>query len=217
MTTKKPLPNRKADQPEQASGNSCPAAKDEPQTPDPYDPERFRLSQDFAANAGVKKILTKVSCRKPDRQEFIRVRPDEGWRLQTVIFEDRNGINSEAYLIEPDLLAELAEEIRPVCIFCTVNRQGDLFLWPVKVPGSDGRTNAWNESALAAAQHAESHWIRVVANRHAGMYDIYEATTELPEPQWPDLTFAEILRLCFQDRHIKDRSHPLLRRLRGEQ
>ena len=112
MTTKKPLPNRKADQPEQASGNSCPAAKDEPQTPDPYDPERFRLSQDFAANAGVKKILTKVSCRKPDRQEFIRVRPDEGWRLQTVIFEDRNGINSEAYLIEPDLLAEVEKKLK---------------------------------------------------------------------------------------------------------
>ncbi len=31
------------------------------------------------------------------------------------------------------------------------------------VPAADGRSNAWNESALAAAQLAESNWIRVAA------------------------------------------------------
>ena len=45
------------------------------------DIEGLRLSQDFTSMAGVKKLITTVPVRKPDRQSFVRVHPDEGWRL----------------------------------------------------------------------------------------------------------------------------------------
>ena len=50
--------------------------------PDPFDPESLRLSQDFASSIGVKRAVTVVPCRKPHRQEFVRVRPGEEWRLE---------------------------------------------------------------------------------------------------------------------------------------
>jgi len=182
--------------------------------PDPFDPEALRLSQDFVNGLGVRKVLTTVPCRKPNRHEFIRVRPGADWRLETGVFEDR--INRETYLVRRELWAELAGEVLPVCLFLAINRQNDVFLWPVKLPGPDGRSNAWNDSALAAARLAETKWVRVASNTSAGMYDTFEAIGDLPEPEWPTLPFGEILKLCFQSRFINDLDHPVLRALRGQ-
>ena len=42
--------------------------------------EELRLSQDFADTVGVKKEILTVPVRKPDRQSFVRVHPDESYR-----------------------------------------------------------------------------------------------------------------------------------------
>ena len=146
--------------------------------PDPFDPAALRLGQDFASAVGVKKGLTTVPCRKPNRHEFVRVRSGEDWRLETGVFEDR--VNREVYLVQRDLWAELSGEVYPVCLFLAVNRQGDVFLWPAKLPGSDGRSNSWNESALAAARLAEARWVRVAANMPAAC-----TTCSRPRGSWP--------------------------------
>jgi hypothetical protein len=195
-----------------APANRIDDATDSP--PDPFDPAGLRLSQDYASSIGVKKVLTTVPCRKPNRQEFVRVRPGEDWRLETGCFEDK--VNRETYLVERSLWSELATEIYAVCLFLATNRQGSPFLWPVKLPGADGKTDSWNESSLAAARLAEESWIRVAANMGAGLYDTFRALGELSEPEWPDLSFQEILRLCFQNRFIQDADHVVLRALRGE-
>lgn len=181
---------------------------------DPFDLDKLRLSQDFSTEIGVKKIITTVPCRKPNRQEFVRVRSGEHWRFETAVFEDKSA--RETYLVASELRSEIADEIYPVCLFTTVTRQGDLFLWPVRIPGIDGKTNSWNDSSLAAALKAEAAWIRVVANMRVGYYDTFEAAGSLGDPEWPDLSFEELLRLSFRDRFLEDFDHPVLRSLRGE-
>jgi hypothetical protein len=208
----RPTPaNRVGGHAEAFRGQSPSPAADTP--PDPFDPAALRLSQDFASSIGVKRVLTTVPCRKPNRHEFVRVHPGEDWRLETGVFEDK--VNREVYLVQRDLWAELAGEVYPVCLFLAVNRQGDVFLWPVKLPGSDGRSNTWNESALAAARLSEAKWVRVAANMPGGMYDVFEAAGELSEPTWPELSFSEVLKLCFKDRFIRSVDHPAIRALRG--
>jgi hypothetical protein len=181
--------------------------------PDPFDPASLRLSQDFGATIGVKRVLTVVPCRKPNRQEFCRVHPGEDWRLETGVFEDK--INRDVYLVAPALWSDLLGEVVPVCLFLGTTKQGDVFLWPCKLPGADGRSNSWNESALAAARLAETRWVRLAANMPGGMYDVFEAASELAEPTWPELTFSEILKLCFKDRFIQTVDHPAIKALRG--
>ena len=200
--------------PDEISESVAEISEPAPEPPDPFDPESLRLSQDFASTIGVKKVLTVVRCRKPNRQEFVRVRPGAEWRLETATYEDK--ILREIYLVLPALGAELLGEVDPVCLFLAVNRQSDPFLWPVKLPGPDGRSNPWNESALAAAGLAQRVWVRVASNQAAGMYDAYQAGGSLSDPVWPDLTFTEILKLCFKDRFIKTLDHPVLKLLRGE-
>lgn len=103
-----------------------------------------------------------------------------------------------------------------VCLFTAITKQGVLFLWPCKLPSSDGRSDSWANTALAAAQRAESRWVRVSANMSASGYDTFEAIGELSEPVWPEESFPDILRIAFKDRFIQDFSHPVLRSLRGE-
>ncbi len=182
--------------------------------PDPFDPASLRLGQDFTSAIGVKKVLTTVPCRKPNRQEFVRVRPGQEWRLETGMFEDK--VNRDFYLVQRHLWAELLGEVSPVALFLAINRQGDVFLWPTKFPGADGRSNSWNESALAAARLAETRWVRVAANMPGGVYDVFEAAGNLSEPEWPELSFAEILKLAFRDRFITSVDHPVIRALRGQ-
>ena len=97
-----------------------------------------------------------------------------------------------------------------------MNRQGVLSIWPIRLPGEDGRLDQWNTSALEAAEMAKQAWVRIVANMNLGAYEVYEATGDIPEPDWPDMSFHQILKIAFKGLYITEIEHPVIRRLRGE-
>jgi hypothetical protein len=183
---------------------------------DPFDPGRLRLSQDFAAGLGVKKALLTVPVRKPSKEWWIQVHPDESYRLQTAVLELKE--DRETYLVDPALWHELATEstFSPRALFTGVTRQGVVFLWPIRLPGPDGKIDEWNRSALEAATMAAGRWLRVAANMHLGAYEVFTAAADLPDPEWPETPFNELLRVAFKDRYIDTLEHPVLKRLRGE-
>lgn len=190
------------------------APKPELTNADPFDPARQKLAQDFSSEFGVKPILSTVPVRKPNRHEFIRVRAGEEWRIQTGLFIDR--ILNDTYLVDRDMWIDLGEEITPALLFTAINRQNCVFLWPVNLPGPDGRRNLWNESAITAAGLAELQWVRVSANRTGGYYDTGRAMADHPDPEWPeDVAFKDMLRLAFSGRLIDAPDHPVIKRLRG--
>ncbi len=183
--------------------------------PDPFNPESLRISQDFAAAAGVKQVLTTIPVRKPNRQDFVRVHPGENYQLTTVVIELKD--DRESYLVTPDLRDELIGEVIPVTLFLAVNRQGVLSFWPCKLPDPSGRVNAWHESALEAAHLARDGWVRVTADMSLGAYRIFQATGDLPEPEWPEESLGELLKIAFKGGKLIDSvEHPVLKRLRGE-
>lgn len=174
----------------------------------------LRLPQDFGSLSGVKKILSTVPTRKPSTQSFFRVRAGEEYRLQAAILQMKD--DGDCFLVMPNLYAELSQEVRRKVLYTGMTREGNLFLWPVNLPGEDGRLDTWSQSAHAAAAHAENKWIRLVANRGLGAYDILEARGEYEEPEWPEQSFQEIVNLAFKDKLIQSLDHPVIRRLRGE-
>src|SRR5262249_46178460 len=126
--------------------------------PDPFDPATLRLSQDFAADLSVKKALVTIPVKKPVKTWFVRTHPSEGYRLQTTVLELKE--EGEVYVVAPDLRAERATEspFSVRVLYTAVNRQGVLFLWPIRLPGPDGRLDSWSLSAREAAQRAEKRW-----------------------------------------------------------
>lgn len=179
------------------------------------DLSRLRLSQNFAATIGVKKAVLTVPVRKPTRQEFVRVHPDHAYRMQIGLIELRD--EGEVYAVEQSLCPELPGEVIPkVLVTAITKHSGVVFLWPIRLPGADGRLDPWNQSALDAADLATKKWVKVASDRALGAYNVFEATGSLSDPEWPDVTFGELVRVAFKGRVISSLDHPVLRRLRGE-
>ena len=112
----------------------------DPEDPDPFDPARYRLSGDFEPALGVQKLITTVPVRKPAKDWFVRTHPDPGYCLEAIVLELKE--ERETYLVDPAILPELGEEstLSPRALFTAINRQGTLFVWPVRLPGANGRT-----------------------------------------------------------------------------
>ena len=186
-----------------------------PEPPDPFDPAALRLGADYAEGLGVRKVITLVPNRKPNKSEWFRVRPGDAWRLQTAVLELEKGVERSTYLVAPSLRADLSGEITPALLLTCVNKSNDLFLWRIKLPGADGRSNTWTDSALQIAKAAETTWSRMVADMANGIYSHHVSTAEHPDPNWPELSFKEIVKLAFRGRMIDSLDHPVISELRG--
>jgi hypothetical protein len=192
------------------SGNAPASA---PEDDNLFDPEKLRLSQDFADDLGVK-VLLNVPVRKPSNQTFFRVHPDPNYRLApAAVIELKE--QRETYLVPPALVSALGDEITYVNLLTAIDRSGNLFLWPIKLPASDGRTNDWHQSAFRTAQLATTSWVRLRSNMEARCYEAFKASSDLSEPHWPEVEFREILKAAFQDRIINDLKHPVILKLHG--
>src|SRR5262249_28454692 len=138
------------------------------------------------------------------------------YRLETCVVDLKE--DSETYLVAPELWDHLAGEstFSPRLLVTAINKQGTVFIWPIRLPGPDGRHDEWSKSAMEAANIATRGWMRVQANMNLGAYEVYEATGNLGDPEWPKMPLNELLRIAFKDRYIDTLDHPVLKRLRGE-
>jgi len=208
------MANLKSAQPELHTIEPMPAPEITAAAPDPFDLENLRLPQNFSETAGVKKLLRTVPVRRPNKQDFVRVHPDESYRGNFAMIEMRD--DSEVYLIGgASLAAELDAETFNATLCTAVNRQGVVFLWPVKLPKADVREMDWHRSMRDAAEEATKRWVRVTANKSLSAYELTVAEAIATEPQWPEVSFQELIKVAFRDRLITSLDHPAIRQLRG--
>jgi hypothetical protein len=161
------------------------------------------------------KIPLTVQCHKPPRHDFIRVHPQ--LRIDVGAIQLKDDQDAGLYLVTQAMTAELEQEVKSFCLRPYVYRSGVLRLWPIRLPGPDGRVNEWHRTAAKAAEIATHKWVRVTSNQSLKAYEVFEAPKQPPDPEWPDLTLPDMIRLAFQDRGriIRDAGHPVVKRLLG--
>ena len=177
-----------------------------------FDPRALALNQNFAAMVGVKKELSRVAIQRPPNQAFFLPNPNPDYRIQVaalVLNEDH-----ETYVVDHALLDELQGEWVPKLLVACQTRQGGMYLWPIKLPGPDGRIDTWNESALQIVNDYGGQWVRVTANKELGAYDVARPISPFPMPEWPESADA-LLRKAFRGRIIDRLDHPIIKQLRG--
>jgi hypothetical protein len=183
-------------------------------TNNPFDPGQFRLDNLTDPDVSAVPLLTSIPVRKPDRQQFVRVHPGDNYHYDTAILE----YERESYLVAANMLGALQDEYRPVRLVLAMARGGMVpFLWPLKLPSSDGRTNTWNDSARMAAEAAKTAWVRVLPNHNLSLYETRTAEGIADDPVWPDEPIENILEIAFRGRTIMDEDHPIVAKLRGLQ
>ncbi|MGO9783409.1 MAG: hypothetical protein ACLPQY_27150 [Streptosporangiaceae bacterium] len=182
---------------------------------DPFDPLSLRIqsSQEYSTE----KVLTTVPVRKPKKDEFFRVHPDDAYMSDFLMVEREDGMDREFYIVAPACAEPVMDTAYRVRIFTWISKRGDVFLWPQKLPidGSSGR--AWSASALRIADEAKNIWCRMYGDRALGAYVHVIARGNLEEPKWPDKSFGTLLQIAFPgDRIINRPDHPYIRELNGE-
>lgn len=183
-------------------------------SPDPFDPKSLALSGNPADAIGVTRALPVVPVRKPNKQEFFRTHSNEDYAVQMAILDLKT--ENEIYAVTPDVALSIPGETRVVRLTTSINRQGNVFLWPIILPSPEGREMAWHSSARDAAERSQSRWIRMKANMAGGYYDIQVADSSIAEPRWPDHTFQHLLKIAFGNGLLIDREdHPVLQQLLG--
>jgi hypothetical protein len=181
----------------------------------PFAPENLRIDLSIAEGVGVKKVVLTIPVRRPNPQDFIRVHKEADFRLAVAIIDLKD--DRETFLVLPSIARDIPGEYTTVMMYTCINRAGVVFLWPVRLPGTDGRQLEWHRSAAEAAKMAVDSWVRIKANMSLGAYDVFEASSTIPDPTWPsDLTFEQMLRIAFKGRLVDSLNHPVLKRLRGE-
>ncbi len=173
--------------------------------------ERLKIKQNYVEQFPVKKRITAVPIKTPSNQDWIQVKQEEGWSCQVWVLTIKE--TRDRYVVDPQLCQELAGEIQPMVLCTYINRQGNLFLWPIRLPSGDGRRDNWAISAMEAAK--TPGWFRIKANMSLGGYDVYQAIADIPDPDWPDISFGEIVRIAFKDNLIEDADHPVIKNLMG--
>ena len=174
----------------------------------------LRLPANYGATLGVKKLLTNVLVGRPKKSNFFRTHPADEMTFPSMILENKEA--RESYVVDPEVAQEISELVRPVMLHAAIDRQNNVFLIPVPLPGEDGTRNPWHESLAQAVEHAKLHWIRITANMHTGGYDVYEAEGDLPEPEWPAHDIDALVQVAFRGKIISGLDHPIVQSLLGK-
>jgi hypothetical protein len=176
--------------------------------------EALRLPANYGVTLGVKKLLANVPVGKPKKPQFFRAHPDYHMTVSVMILEQKE--SRETYVVLPSVAQELSELVRPVQLCTAIDRQNNVFMIPVPLPGEGGSRNPWHESLAQAVEHAKSKWLRISANMSMGAYDVYVAEGVLPDPEWPEHSVDEIVQVAFRGKIITNLEHPVVQSLLGK-
>ncbi len=176
------------------------------------------LPQSYLGAAAVKKVLTTVLVGKPGRQIFFRIREGQEFAPVCGLYESRTEgkIGKRSYLVLPEFIPVLGGDCALAQLFYGMTKQGNPFIWPLKMPRDDRDENEWAVSGREAINRAFTTWLRIGANMDIGAYEIFEADYPIAEPVWPELSYGEILRIAFKREGVIDRiDHPVILKLHG--
>lgn len=182
-------------------------------TSTPLNISSLRLSSNYGATLGVKKLLNTVHVSKPKKANFFRVHASDDMMFTAMILEQKE--SNETYLVSPDIAQEINELVRPVQLFAAIDRHNNVSLVPVPLPSEDGNRNPWHESLAQAVEHAKVKWLRIAANMPLGGYDVFVAEATLSEPEWPEYDIEALVQVAFRGKIITNLEHPIVQSLLG--
>jgi hypothetical protein len=160
--------------------------------------------------------IVSLSVGKVPRREFFRTHPKN--RAVFPIVDHEAGLDKHFYVVAPSMVAELASigiDVLPHALYQIITVEGAIRLVPVRQADKEGGQNEWSASKERGLIKGVDRWVRLISDLPNGRYRVFEAPVDrFPDPTWPDLTLAKIIRLAFADRGrlIDSPDHPLVQK-----
>jgi hypothetical protein len=175
-----------------------------------FDLESIRLPQHFGEQIGVKKMLTTVPVRRPNKTQFFRTHPEH--RMDVMLL--KYGETDEQYIVKPEVVSEVLQLAKPYRLVLVVDRLGTAFIWPLAIPDEE-RPMDWHKSAMVTDSEAQKGWVRMASNQALGAYDTFQAAGELAKPVWPAESWPKLMEVAFKQNIIDSPDHIILQKLQG--
>jgi hypothetical protein len=117
--------------------------------PSPFDLSALRAVPDLET-FDFERELTTVPVRRPGKNDFFRVHPGNDFVIDNYVLEHESGQERNTYWVTPDLRDALGDDLRKVRLFTCIDKRGNVFLWPAKLPTADGShvARSWYQSGL---------------------------------------------------------------------
>jgi hypothetical protein len=179
----------------------------------PLQIDSYRITPNYGETLGSRKLLSVVPVGRPTKGKFFRASPDPANAIDVFVLEDK--VDSTFHLVSPQVAELLGDLVRATTLHLAIDRADNPFLIPVPFPTENGQRNPWHESLLRAIQVAREQWVRLMADKSVGIYQVYVAQGNLQEPNWPELALEEIVRIAFSGRSIDSMEHPKAQSLLG--
>ena len=176
------------------------------------DLKKAKLSQNFSEMSQVEKVHTIIPVDRPPKTAFFRVNPDPDFSFEAYIIE----YERSKYMVFPEVAAQFPELVKPVRLVSCITRDGNPYLWPLRLPTEDGRGDNWATSAIEIAELAKDYWVRINASMSAGCYLAFKASGITVEPAFIDMDMETMLQKAFRDFVITDIEHPIAREMLGD-
>jgi hypothetical protein len=152
-------------------------------------------------------VVLQVKFQRPSNQEWVRCHAEPGRIGYFDCVRDRRA--NKLYAVHPAVRPLVRSQARPYRVLQAITTDRELYLWPAPAA-------VVMESDLThhnAQQQALTGWVRVEWD--GGGFRAVSPKADLGAPQWPDLSFMEILKLGLAGRLIDREDHPLVKRLLG--
>ncbi|MCL5125939.1 MAG: hypothetical protein M1511_15860 [Deltaproteobacteria bacterium] len=161
-----------------------------------------------------REVLHTIDLGRPKPKTYFRVHPDGAYSMEVMILES----GGEQYIVSKSIQEELGPELTKKKLFLWITQDGNLGIWPIKVPklgNSKGWIDPWNRSALKAAKLGMSAWITIRSNQNLKQYDAFQASWNI-EPKLPTMDFGQIVMLAFENRILETMDDPVVKEVLGE-
>jgi hypothetical protein len=160
-----------------------------------------------------RKRLVTIPARSPDKAWFVRtsLNPEHSGILP--LYWDKSG-DGRPFLIAESVQDYFGNDVRNNYCVLSVTRQQMFFLWCSPLEDQEGNWNPWHSSAHDMKALAATAWIRVKSNKQLGGYEPFDPIgSQPPDPEWPDISWGDIVRLAFRRHLVEMETHPLINRL----
>jgi hypothetical protein len=170
---------------------------------DPWDLDAARNRQ--KKERRVRVVTTYRISNRPREGSFFRVNPDSAYQYRALLYLERNekGIVDTTYLVDWRFQEELEDSdlarfFQPALLLLAIEWQSSKpYVHYIKEPRDDQRDNDYWVTARTVADKAMKEWVQCLSGE--GGYDYNVARKKHPDPQWPNLSFGEILKSLSRD------------------
>jgi hypothetical protein len=175
-------------------------------------PNVFESLEDYAVSPsevgiGETQVVLQVKFGRPRAQEWVRCHPEPERVRYFHAIKDQKA--NRLFVVNPRMLSLVGSQAKLYRVRQAISTDGELYLWPAPV---EGRLES-DITHFNAQQAALNRWIRIEWGGKA--FVAVEPQGDLGEPEWPELTFREVLEMGLAGHLINNENHPFIKRLLG--